>query len=96
MQAENCAESATTVRPQMKAITSANSGQALAGPISRAQAPEASMQAPATLARFQRSAASPARMQPKAPAATTAKTQGPMAGLSSTAARNTPIQAHMA
>ena len=30
MQAENCAESATTVRPQMKAITNASSGQALA------------------------------------------------------------------
>ena len=96
MQAENCAESATTVSPQIKAMPSARIGQALAGPISKAQVPEASMQTPATLARFQRSAASPARMQPKAPAATTAKTHGPMAGLSSTAARNTPIQAHMA
>ena len=68
---ENCAESATTVKPQTSAIVSAS--PCGTNPIESAQRPETAMQAAVVSGRPTRSPAIPPAMQPSPPAAITAK-----------------------
>src|SRR5690242_14830064 len=66
--AENCAESATTLAPQIAAMVSSSVGCAPnASPITRQQAPLIAIAAEVTTVRPIRSATKPASTQPSAP-----------------------------
>src|SRR5438128_976244 len=67
-QAENCAESATTLAPQIAAMLSSRIGCApKANPIKRQQVPLMAIAADVTIVRPIRSAINPAMTQPAAP-----------------------------
>ncbi|MFO7533838.1 MAG: hypothetical protein R6W93_15375 [Candidatus Limnocylindrales bacterium] len=101
--AENCAESATTVTPQITATSVVRSGSAQKlCAVTTAALPLIAIAMMVSVVRPARSASSPAPMQPTPPTATTTKaTRLAMAASSTPAAaklasRNTGIHVHMA